>query len=55
VARSLDLDALVEYWPLLDDEQKLIVGKRGPTRLGFALVLKFYTRVGRFSAIRSAR
>jgi hypothetical protein len=42
VARSLDLDELVEHWTLLDDEQKLIAGKRGPTRLGFALVLKFY-------------
>jgi hypothetical protein len=48
VARSLDLDELVEYWTLLDDEQKLIAGKRGPTRLGFALMLKFYTRAGRF-------
>jgi hypothetical protein len=35
VARSLDLDELVEHWTLLDDEQLLIAGKRGPTRLGF--------------------
>jgi hypothetical protein len=48
VARSLDLDELVEHWTLLDDEQALIAGKRGPTRLGFALLLKFYTRAGRF-------
>src|ERR1035438_4745182 len=48
VARSLDLDELVEHWTLLDDEQRLIAGKRGPTRLGFALLLKFYTRAGRF-------
>ena len=48
MARSLDFDELVEHWTLLDDEQALIVGKRGPTRLGFALLLKFYTRVGRF-------
>jgi hypothetical protein len=48
VARSLDLDELVEHWTLLDDEQELIAGKRGPTRLGFALLLKFYTRAGRF-------
>jgi len=33
---------------LLDDEQELLAGKRGPTRLGFALLLKFYTRLGRF-------
>lgn len=48
MARSLDLDELVEHWTLLDDEQELIAGKRGPTRLGFALLLKFYTRLGRF-------
>jgi hypothetical protein len=34
VARSLDLDELVEHWTLLDDEQALIAGKRGPARLG---------------------
>ena len=33
---------------LLDDEQDLVAGKRGATRLGFALVLKFYIRHGRF-------
>lgn len=27
---------------------ELIAGKRGATRLGFALLLKFYTRSGRF-------
>ncbi len=48
MARSLDLDELVEHWTLLDDEQALIAGKRGPTRLGFALLLKFYTGAGRF-------
>lgn len=48
MARSLDLDELVEHWTLLDDERELIAGKRGPTRLGFALLLKFYTRLGRF-------
>ena len=48
MARSLDLDELVEHWTLLDDEQELIAGKRGPKRLGFALLLKFYTRLGQF-------
>jgi hypothetical protein len=32
MARSLDLDELVEQWTLLDDEQALIAGKRGATR-----------------------
>lgn len=41
MTRSLDLDELVEHWTLLDDERVLIAGKRGPTGLGFALLLKF--------------
>jgi len=48
VGRSMDLDELVAFWTLLDDEQDLVAGKRGATRLGFALVLKFYVRHGRF-------
>jgi hypothetical protein len=48
MARSLDLDEFVEHWTVLDDEAQLVAGTRGPTRLGFALLLKFYTRWGRF-------
>lgn len=48
MARSLDLDELVEHRTVLDDERELVVGKRGPTRLGFALLLTFYTWAGRF-------
>ncbi len=44
----IDLNDLVEHWTLLDDERTLVAGKRGATRLGFALLLKFYTRHGRF-------
>jgi hypothetical protein len=53
VARLLELDELVEHWTLLDDERELIAGKRGPTRLDFAVLLKFYTRLGRFPRGRS--
>jgi hypothetical protein len=42
------IDALVEHWTVLDDERELVAGKRGATRLGFALLLKHYTRNGRF-------
>ena len=35
---------------MLDDERMLVAGKRGARRLGFALLLKFYTRHGRFPA-----
>jgi uncharacterized protein DUF4158 len=48
VAGSIELDALVEFWTLLDDERALVAGKRGATRLAFALLLKFYAAHGRF-------
>ncbi len=38
---------------VLEDDQQLVAGKRGATRLGFALLLKFYTRAGRFPRGRS--
>jgi hypothetical protein len=41
-------DELVEHWALLKDERVLVSGKRGATRLGFAVLLKFYTQHGRF-------
>ncbi|GHD36422.1 putative transposase [Nocardiopsis kunsanensis] len=44
----VDMDELVEHWTVLDEEQELLAGKRGATRLGFALLLKYYTRHGRF-------
>ncbi|MEU0742232.1 DUF4158 domain-containing protein [Streptomyces sp. NPDC006134] len=37
-----------EHWTLLEDERALVSGKRGTTRLGFAVLLKFYTQYGRF-------
>jgi len=39
VAVLMDLDELVDHWTLLKDERELVAGKRGPTRLGFALLL----------------
>jgi hypothetical protein len=48
VVVPMDLDELVDHWTLLKDERELVAGKRGPTRLGFALLLKFYARTGRF-------
>ena len=43
-----DEDELVEHWTLIGGELAEVAGKRGPTRLAFALLLKFYTRRGRF-------
>jgi Domain of unknown function (DUF4158) len=44
----VDEDELIEDWTLVGGELAEVAGKRGPTRLAFALLLKFYTRRGRF-------
>ncbi len=49
----VDVDELVEHWTVLEGERQLVAGKRGATRLAFALLLKFYTRLGRFPRGRS--
>ncbi|MFE7529546.1 DUF4158 domain-containing protein [Kitasatospora sp. NPDC057542] len=46
--QPVGMDELVEHWTVLDDEADLVAGKRGGTRVGFALLLKFYTRHDRF-------
>ncbi|MGW0003764.1 DUF4158 domain-containing protein [Nocardia grenadensis] len=46
--RELDQDELIDCWTLVGDELELVSGKRGATRLGFALLLRFYTEWGRF-------
>lgn len=46
--RMVELDELVEHFTLLADETALLRNKSGGTRLGFALLLKFFTRAGRF-------
>lgn len=48
MARKIDDDELIEHWALVGDELGRVAGKRGPTRLGFSLLLKFYARHGRF-------
>lgn len=49
----MHIDELVEHWTILDEERNLIAGKRDATRLGFAILLKFYTQHGRFPRGRS--
>ena len=44
----VDIDGLVANWTLVGDEAGLVAGKRGATRLGFALLLKFYGQFGHF-------
>lgn len=47
------MDELVDHWTVVDDENGLVAGKRGATRLGFALLLKFYTFRGKFPRSRA--
>lgn len=47
-----DADELVEFWTLLDEDRGLLAGKRGATALGCALLLKYYSRHGRFPRTR---
>ncbi|MFC5662296.1 hypothetical protein ACFP3U_04795 [Kitasatospora misakiensis] len=37
--QPVGMDELVEHWTVLDDEADLVAGKRGGTRVGFALLL----------------
>ncbi|MGH3671467.1 MAG: DUF4158 domain-containing protein [Pseudonocardiaceae bacterium] len=45
---GLDDDELIEQWTLVGEELDQVAGKRGPTRLAFALLLRFHTLHGRF-------
>ena len=35
----MHIDELVEHWTILDEERDLVAGKRGATRLAFAILL----------------
>jgi len=41
-------DELAEHWTLTESDKDLIANKAGATRLGFALLLKFFQHDGRF-------
>jgi hypothetical protein len=49
VRREWEPEDLVAGWTLVEqDERELVAYKRGPTRLGFALLLKYFEMEGRF-------
>lgn len=50
---GFDVDELIEFWTLLDEDRPLLAGKRGATALGFAVLLKHYSRHGSFPRGRS--
>lgn len=41
-------EVLVESWTLVEEDRALLAGKSGYTRLGFALLLKFFEKEARF-------
>src|SRR3954464_11119176 len=49
----MNLGDLVEHWTLVGAEQDLVAAKHRDTQLGFALLLKFYGRFGRFPRTRA--
>jgi hypothetical protein len=53
VARVLDEDEVVGNWTLVGDELDQLSGRRGATKLGFALLLRFYAVHGRFPTGRA--
>ena len=44
----VDVDELIEFWTLLEIDRGQLIGNRGATALGFALLLKHRGRHGRF-------
>ena len=46
--RDWTADELIEHWTLLPGEKRLLANKSGATRLGFAVLLKFFQHEGRF-------
>jgi hypothetical protein len=48
VKRTRTEEELIERWTLAPDELPLLANKRGATRLGFAVLLRFFAGEGRF-------
>ncbi len=53
MARELDEDEVIGNWTLVGDELEQLSGRRGATKLGFALLLRFYAVHGRFPSGQS--
>lgn len=43
---GVDVDELIEFWTLLDEDRPLLAGKRGGTALGFAVLLLYFQAPG---------
>jgi len=52
VRREWEPEALIGSWTLVEADRRLVGNKTGPSRLGFALLLKFFELEGRFPETR---
>jgi hypothetical protein len=48
VQRDWEPEELIGCWTLVEEDQPLVGHKTGATRLGFAVLLKFFELEGRF-------
>jgi hypothetical protein len=48
VKRQWTPEELIDQWTLLPDDRALVGTKTGPTRIGFAVLLKYFQHEGRF-------
>ena len=53
--RAWHPEELVEHWTIVPGEWPLIEPKRGATRLGFAVLWKFFRYAGSFPRVRIPR
>jgi hypothetical protein len=50
VKQEWEPDELIAHWTLVEDDWRLLGNKTGVTRLGFAVILKYFEMEGRFPA-----
>ncbi|HLZ80173.1 MAG TPA: DUF4158 domain-containing protein [Ktedonobacteraceae bacterium] len=50
--RQWDIEELIEHFTLVGDDLDSFANKTGPTRLGYALLLKCFQYEGRFPAAK---
>lgn len=48
VKQNWDLEELIEHFTVIPEEMRLLGNRYGGTRLGFAVLLKFFQYQGRF-------
>jgi hypothetical protein len=53
--RQWETEELIEHWTLHVEEPALLGNKTGATRLGFAVLFKFFQKEARFPAYDSTR